>query len=518
MLPKKNYCLRGWTKTGVGQRTKYLMRELLNLLEQLNEATLEPSQINKYPERFDAFISHIESNRPFYTDNTGEEVRLDPSEAQRFIELKQAGLFKGRIMATDINGKSWPVSIFRKTAEFGGSSAIPNDEASASKEGAQVKPSQIGICDRPIGAGKLGTEIINNTVLAGTDYGRAVIGIANNIVNGEAAIMSREMIKQESLKKAIVDYAGEYLGVLALVNGQSDFPNREEFLEWLGGSLSTLTLKFPSKINTPLADSFAEIINPMTNHQINISSKGTGGGAPPSLSSLVIPDSVKKKKQYKLAVNFIELCQNENLPSPKTVSQIYQAMNLFNQYMPDKIPDEFKPFLPWNASIIPTVRDSLKNGTPMTNYATLFADLDSRGNDGGKLTYVVKKAVMDIVNSGSVPEFQAAVLEILDYNFIQQYTTVTNKTGKLNFHTQWPAKLNGVVTLETKSGGTDPTKGGFSFKLKPVGSKSDAIEKPAIVATPKAHDTSMAADQITRPGRRAEPRTAPAAGPDRQRR
>jgi hypothetical protein len=47
--------------------------------------------------------------------------------------------------------------------------------------------------------------------------------------------------------------------------------------------------------------------------------------------------------------------------------------------------------------------------------------------------------------------------------------------GQLQFDTQWPAKLNGEVSLESKSGGTDPTKGGFSFKLKPAGSPATGM-------------------------------------------
>ncbi len=112
----------------------------------------------------------------------------------------------------------------------------------------------------------------------------------------------------------------------------------------------------------------------------------------------------------------------------------------------------------------------------MPEYEPLFAKLDSKGSDGGKLTYVTKAAVMNIVNSGAVPEFQAVVLEVLDYNFIQQYTTASGNT--LVFNTQWPAKLDGEVTIESKSGGVDPTKGGFSFKLKPKGAKSEPSMAP----------------------------------------
>lgn len=450
------------------------MRDILNLLDTLAEATLSPGEIIKYPERFDAFIAHIQDGKPFYT-TSGEAVVLDPSEADRFLDLKAKNLFGGRLAGVDRNGNKHALSSFEKTAEFGGASVKPGEDTSSSKEGALVKPTQIGITDRPIMAGDLGSEIASNQVLNSTQYGQVVAQMAESIANGQPAVIPPEMAKKESIKKAIVDYAGEYLGVLALVNNQSNFPNKKEFLQWLGGDLSGLTLNFPSKSNTQIADSFASIINPTTQHQINISSKGTGGGAPPSLSGLVIPPSVRNKKEYQTAVDFIEICQNKKLPKPTTISQVFAAMNLLEDRIPNAVPAQFKKFLPWNvATMTTTVQDSLKNGTPMPKYAKLFANLDSKGNDGGKLTYVVKDAVMEAVNGGAVPEFQAAVLETLDYNFIQQYTKM-GKGGQLQFDTQWPAKLNGIVSLESKSGGTDPTKGGFSFKLKPKGSPATGM-------------------------------------------
>ena len=451
------------------------MRDILNLLDTvLDEATLSAGEITTYPERFDAFIAHIQDGKPFYT-KTGEEVVLDPSEAERFLELKAKNLFAGRLAGVDVNGKKHALSSFLKTAEFGGGSVKPGEDTGGTKEGALVKPKQIGITDRPIQAGNLGAEIASNPILNSTPYGQAVAQMADAIANGAPAVIPPEMAKTESIKKAIVDYAGEYLGVLALVNDQSNFPNKKEFLKWLGGNLSGLTLNFPSKSNTQIADSFASIINPTTQHQINISSKGTGGGAPPSLSGLVIPPSVRDKKEYQTAVDFIEICQNKKLPKPTTISQVFAAMNLLEERVPGSVPAGFKKFLPWDvAAITVAVKDSLKNGTAMPKYSKLFANLDSKGNDGGKLTYVVKDAVMEAVNNGAVPEFQAAILETLDYNFIQQYTKM-NKGGQLQFDTQWPAKLNGVVSLESKSGGTDPTKGGFSFKLKPAGSPATGM-------------------------------------------
>ena len=461
------------------------MRDILDRLDAIAEATLDASTITKYPERFDAFITHIQDRRPFYTEREGTEVVLDPREADRFLQLKAQGQFRGALKGRDLQGNEWPLSQFRKTAEFGGASAKPGEEddpTKVKKEGAQLKPSQIGITDQNIAASRLGGMIVKNPVLQSTDYGRAVIAMAQQIMRGEPAMIPEEFRKNEQVKKAIVDYAGEYLGVLALVTDQSQWiggtGKREGFLEWLGGDLGSLTLNFPSAVSNPLADSFAEIRNAKTGHTVSISSKGTGGGAPPSLSSLKIPDHLRSKKEYQTAIDVIELCQNDAIPSPKTISQVFLMMNLFHERLPNKIPKKFNKFLPWPEDIVAEVKDSLKNGTEMSEYQDLWDGLDSKGSDGGKLTFVVKKAVMEMVNGGEVPEFQDVILELLDYNFIQQYATYAgNKSGVIKFSTQWPAKLDGKVTMESKSGGTDPTKGGFSFKLSPKGAPMPSADE-----------------------------------------
>jgi hypothetical protein len=101
-------------------------------------------------------------------------------------------------------------------------------------------------------------------------------------------------------------------------------------------------------------------------------------------------------------------------------------------------------------------------------YRSIWADTVFKGDssDGGKLMYMIKKAAMDAINmNNAIPNFEAGVLNILDMNFVQQYAEY--HSGKIHFKTQWPAKLDGVVTVESKAGATDPTKGGFSFKLAP---------------------------------------------------
>jgi len=150
-------------------------------------------------------------------------------------------------------------------------------------------------------------------------------------------------------------------------------------------------------------------------------------------------------------------------------------MNVLARYVPDSVPEKFVKYLPWKDGTIEEVNESLKafktqNPLELPEYKSLWEDTNFKApsSDGGKLTYVVKKAVMEAVNEGrALPDFQQVILEILDMNFIQQYADLSTKKGPkiMSFATQWPAKLDGKITLESKSGATDPTKGGFSFKL-----------------------------------------------------
>lgn len=429
------------------------------------EQTLNPNKLTKDMARFNNLVNNISQRKPLYLQD-GTPVIIKPEEAERIKELQASGKFAGRIVLTGEDEEPYALSSFLKTSEYGGQAIPPGQEATTAptKEGAKLKPKDIGLHDKKIKASNLGKEIEGNQSLQGSEQGKIVIELAKQIPSGQIPTIPPG--QDPAIVKAINDYAGEYLGVWALINERTDFPNKDKFLEWLNSPLPNLTLFFPSESNNSIADSYA-LVDPTSGHQINISSKGKGGGAPPAISGLKIPDHVKEKPQYKFAVDFVQLMQNEALPSPRTVSQAFQAMNLIHQFNPDAIPEKWRPFLPWEQSIIDVFKDSRKNRLPLPKYQSLWQDIAFReqgATDAGKLVHATKTAVKDIVNSGGITDFEAAIIEILDYNFIQQ-DTVVRKNGQMYFKTHWPARINGRVTLELKSGGTDPTKGSFNFKL-----------------------------------------------------
>jgi hypothetical protein len=463
------------------------MRDLINQITfLLEDRTLSAGVIKKYPERFDDFISMIRSEIPFYTVDK-EPVTADPSEADRFQEMFDNDTLNGAISMQLVDGTTIPLSKLLKTSDLGGQASTGQEGEETGKEAALLKPSQIGICDRYIPATELGDEIVNNQILQSTDYGRIVIGMAEEIMGGANPVIPKEV--PTKIKDSIIDYAGEYLGVLALVSGTSRFPRKKGFTEWLGADINELVLNFPAKANTNIADSYATISNEKTKHTINISSKGKGGGAPPSISGLKIPQEIRDNPDYEATVAFIDLCDAEgggryNLPSPKTISQVFQAMNLFYQYVPEAIPEKFNEFLPWPSDIVTQVTDSMnafkkKKNLPLPEYKDLWSDIAFKkpSSDGGKLTHAVKLAVMQAVNEGrALPEFADVILAVLDMNFVQQYADFDPKSRVMSFATQWPAKLEGNISLESKSGATDPTKGGFSFKLSPTEPKTNLAE------------------------------------------
>jgi hypothetical protein len=411
--------------------------------------------------RFNNLIKTIKSGKvPLYLSD-GTPIIIDPTEADRLQNLFNADQLTAKTAALKgKDGKIYPLSSFLKTIEYGGHAIVPGqeDKAAPTKEGLKLKPKDIGLSDKKIKAGQLGSTISSNSKLKESPVGQSVIKMSQEISRGNLPVLPTTLDK--SSKSAINDYAGEYLGVWALIKGITEFNNKEAFMKWLKMPLESLELYFPSKTNNSIADSYA-LMNPSTGHQINISSKGKGGGAPPSITGLEIPDHIRKEKAFSGAVKFIDIVKNNS-----TTFQPFVVMNLINEINPSVIPPNFKKFLPWSEQLMTAANESRKKNTPLPKvYASLWNTIKWKkdSSDGGKLNYVVKEACVEMINNGAIPEFEAAVLQILDYNFIQQYSTI--KDNVLTFQTQWPAKLDGKITVESKSGATDPTKGSFSFKL-----------------------------------------------------
>jgi hypothetical protein len=501
------------------------MRDLIDLLQNLSEATgvgnLAPNEFKNRAKRFDTFIAKIKAKQPFTTVDD-QEVIIDPKEAERFLSIWDSKLVQFSDKSAQIanlakgskyNGESEiKLSNLKKTTEFGGAGvAAGADPTTGGKGSYQVKPAHIGICDKDIPATDLYKIISTNAVLNSTEYGKVIISLASYIVSGESVTLPEDVQKNDKLRAAIQDNAGEYLGVLALLYNRSRFPKAEQFQSWLGASIGEMTLRFPSTETEALADSYATISNKKTKHSINISSKGKGGGAAPSIKTgLKIPDHLKSNPKLKNAVQFVDMCIEQT-----TVNQAFDGIDIIYKAKPSSISKVWHQFLPFsnNPKLKQAIHARFKGEEVKlpVGFKPIIAGVASKeANDGGKIFYAMKKEVEIAVNEkDALPEFREMVLEILEMNFVQQYTDYQTKhIGELTFATQWPAKLDGKITLENKCSAKGPFDNGFSFK---IGRTDDSVSKepgePEVDDGPNLPDVATAAADIVNPRRKQEPET-----------
>jgi hypothetical protein len=335
------------------------------------------------------------------------------------------------------------------------------------KEDMLVKPSHI-FPDGRFSATKVFDAVTNNSVLKGTDYGQIVIQLANEIQLGKIPDMS-QVPKQ--FITGIRDFAGEYLGVLALLKGTANFPTRDKWFEHLGvTSLDDIELFFPAKSNNPLADSIGYFQNKETGNSILVSSKGAKGAAP-SIDGLKIPERLESSNAYKTVIQFIKILQTQGT----AFTQPFYAINHINEIAPEKISREIRKMLPFTEEDMEELfgrnkakisKNDLKIfSTKFRNFAKNY-NINSKISVAGFIQYEIKKEIKRLVNDENLfPEFEPLAREILQENFIQIYANVKDK--KLVFDVLWPNKnmATGKITIETKYGANQAAQGKMSFNV-----------------------------------------------------
>ena len=485
------------------------MRDILNLLDVLTEAklssnTLPPTKASavKNPatgqpfSRQELFLQKVQQGSPFTTTD-GEEIVIDPKEANKVKQWFKTGPIGVMSFATTDGGQVKNTELL-KTIEFG------------SKESETIKLKGSDIFDVPkaekdfikdvgnsvediLQAGGFPVSQMYNkittspAVLKLGTVGEAVINMAGQINNGVVPVYPAGL--KPAQEKAIELYASEYLGVMGLVSGSTPFMRgtRADFDKFVGIDLSDMIVYFPKDTSNPLADSFS-IENKNTGHAVKISSKAAGKGAAPSMASLKFPDEVAKK--YPDVAEFHKIATQ---PGVDTFQQSFVMMNWLANHAPETIPAEYGPLLPFTSDTIQALMNNLKKNTPVPKQLKAVFDKrispkiinDPKSTYGGKAWSAVTADVMAAVNKkNALPDFQAAVIESLGYNFIQLYSN--NKGGKLVSQAFWPGKVNGTVVMKTKAGAPNPYKGKMSFELS-AGKDVDESEEltPAVPEHPK---------------------------------
>jgi hypothetical protein len=449
-----------------------------------------------YIQRPKIFADLIRKKHEF-TNVNGEKVVLDPRQANNVeneltieLEKKNKGqpTKKGSLNLRTIDGNTINSGqLVKDTAiagERGGASREKEKAAAAIQPSGFFGMQQVSKTSLPgsqgdvpdmaayiqagaFRAGELYDKIVNNPKLSEMDppMAEAVIAAAEEIKSGKPASVPN-LPKHEVA--AFRDYATEYLGILALITGGEavNFPKSDAFYKHLGkmGSkdLDNLMLYFPKDTGNPLADSMALVTD--AGKAMMISSKGgsSGKGAAPSLDSLEIPQYLRQGKRataYKETIQFIETAQKSSgFLQPFELANLVSAdlmpiAGSIGEFDLEKLNSAFK-----TKKLTPEVKEYLRLNKVYEKSGKM-----ATGTPLGKLRYYVAAELMDAVNRRSaLPNFQSAVLEILGYNFIQLNTKPVG--GKFITTANWPAKVDGRITLENKYG-AGSTGGKLSWKL-----------------------------------------------------
>lgn len=483
------------------------MRDYLNLLDNiLAEANLGANEIpstklstvvnpkTKQPyTRPELFLQKVMLKSPF-TLVKGGQVVINPKEAPKVKQWLLTGP-KGVITMTTMDGGTVKNTDLQKTPEFAKGSDKENVKVKGSDifDVQQTDIKDIGNkLDDVLKAGgfpvnQMYEKIATSPAIKslGSPLGTGIIAMANQIQQGQQATVPADIPPAE--QKAIELYASEYLGVMGLPTGATPFMKgkRSDFDKFVGMDLSSMIVYFPKDTANPLADSFS-IENTATGHAVKISSKAAGKGAAPSLTSLKFPDVVAKK--YPEVAEFHKVAIN---PSLDSFDQIFAIANWLYKNSPKSMPSEYLPLVPFGADTVAALKNNLKKGTPIPkNISSVFSKRISekvkagKATDGGKCWYTLVVDVMNAVNkNNALPNFQAAAIEALGYNFIQIYSNI--KGDKLVSEAFWPGMVDGVVVLKTKAGATDPYQGKLSFQIsygkdvdESVGAGSSTEEVP----------------------------------------
>lgn len=408
------------------------------------------------------YLPQLKNSQP--QEIQSELKKMNPIMLLKVVDANIANV--SNLAKIELQGREYNVlvSTLLKSDEI----KLASGTSVSDKEKYPIKPSNI-FADEKFSASKVFDEVIQNKILQETEIGNHIIDMAKEIQAGQ--LPNYKNIPKE-FKTAIRDYAGEYLGVLALIKGIANFPTRDQWLEHLDvSSLDDITIYFPQESNNPLGDSEGYFQNKETGNMILISSKGGKKGAPPSITGLKIPDNLKNKNRYKAEVEIVEILQTQpQFEGP------FMAINKLYEYAPSTID-------PIIASTLPLTNDELAMIKKYTNRKIYnrrdvielpdkFRKVIGQGPDtkpesapGGILHYIYSSALIKAINeNNALPEFESMAREILQKNFIQIFARP--KDNGLGFDILWPnvEMATGKVELYNKSSSTE-IKGKLSFSV-----------------------------------------------------
>jgi hypothetical protein len=328
------------------------------------------------------------------------------------------------------------------------------------KESVPIKPSDLITDENYRSTDQIASEVMSgiNSQMKGTEY-ESLIGVMEEAIkfarSGQVAPIKGGGPYFNVLQK----YGGEYLGPLAIIDGDFRGGNTEEMLQAFGlKTLKGSTVSFPQDKAMELIDS---IIQTPNGQQIQISSKiSKSGGAASSLSGIAKQITPEMEQEYPLGTRIIKLLGTESaVNGPLKVARELGIIDQNDIIALSKLDQTSK-------NINDLQSDQLKKLTQAQGVAKGTTERDDYRLFWHTLTAVMN-AVIPIVNANE--EFKQAMLAALNNNNYVQVVTKGKQTGddvSLDYYTKFPAVFQGAPKLVNKNYFATGQKGRIGFKMK----------------------------------------------------
>jgi hypothetical protein len=430
--------------------------------------------------RVELFLKKVAMQSPFKKLD-GTPFIIDPNMYKELEKIFKSGK-GGTVNVRDIEGNTISTSQLLKTPEFASYATEPDapeeeepqgnlnlrsPEEKAEKEklklsklrksSFKVQPSDIFEYNVAYSKNALYNTVLNSPLLKVDAAGPSAIKMAQDIIVGRKNPVFPEGTPP-FMEAALHDNAGEWLGILAVLQNIAIFPNQSEFFKHLDlPSLDSVNISFPKDKNHKLSDSLGSFTNGNTGNEILISSKGRGGGASPAITGLKIPDDIANKKLYKKEKEFFDICKNDEY---NAFTQVFYISNWIKKNYPSALPADIPFFTQEDIEILEMYRVKRKTKVrdfynPTTkrfkvpyaefpdNLKPLLKNIkykDERNLIALIIAYETMGKVTTAVNEGNaLYNFESMAREILQRNFIQiNAKKQSAKSNELQFSVLWP--------------------------------------------------------------------------------
>ena len=326
----------------------------------------------------------------------------------------------------------------------------------AAGETVPIKPTDLVNDEQFKSPANLEKEITNNLKATLTGDNEALIPVMQNAMKQARAGTEQPIPGAAPFFNVLVKYGGEYLGPMALIDGNNQKGNTPEMLAaYELDSLKGSTVMFPQDSAFALVDSF---IKTPTGQDIGVSSKAhTGGGAASSLSGVSQQLTDEIRSEFPKGAEIIDTLGTESaINGPLKVAKMYGLINDKDIQQIATLPKGSQDPSDIKSPRLKKLMAVTKSDPSNPAYRVLFHLM------AGIVTALIPKVNAD-------PEFKGAMMAALNNNKFLQLMTKGKKVGNdviLDYYTKFPAVYEGAPSLFNKSYFATGQKGRLGFKLK----------------------------------------------------